>query len=451
MPGLPVPIRPAHLLNLLVALLVATAAAALPATSSAARVPTAPALTRTAFAPGSWAAHYVVGPTPVIDSQGTTWQPATGVTGGSLVQGYGGIGDTGSPQLYTLSRQGITSWTVPVPGPGRYSIDLLFADLTNQYAGARVFTVTASDAWGAIDSSGSIDIARFAGWYHPYHYSSVVGVRTGSSVRFTFAATIGTTTISALSVISDGPQTAQRTLLDENFDGPAGTPPPAIWSPTLGSGWEQNTVETYTAASNQLDGNGHLAITAYAQGNGTYTSGRLQTSGTFSFGYGVVSARIQIPTGDGIFPAFWAVGATAGVDWPQVGEMDLMEGALPASTVNAHVHSLGDSTDPESGYQGYREASLGREWDTGSSLGGAFHVYSARYAPGAITFYLDGTRYFTAAIEDLRSGEGWPFNGAPFYLILNLQLGAMPWTGYTSAASVGAGKTMLVDWVRVTT
>src|SRR5271169_3936809 len=139
----------------------------------------------------------------------------------------------------------------------------------------------------------------------------------------------------------------------DEFSGADGSAPDATkWAiQTGGGGWGNNELESYTArtANVQVSG-GNLVITAikedYAGSDGIarhYTSARLQTKGMFSQQYGRFEARIKIPKGQGMWPAFWMLGNNIDtVPWPACGENDIMEniGKEP-SIVHASLHAGG--------------------------------------------------------------------------------------------------------------
>src|SRR5438552_14367198 len=134
-----------------------------------------------------------------------------------------------------------------------------------------------------------------------------------------------------------------RMVWHDEFAGPANEPPDrAKWTYDLGAtGWGNAELENYTNSTNNaaLDGEGHLVIQAIAA-NGGYTSARLKTEGIAAFTYGRIEARIKLPFGQGIWPAFWMLGSDIGtVGWPRCGEIDIMEniGKEPAM-VHGTVH-----------------------------------------------------------------------------------------------------------------
>ena len=234
-----------------------------------------------------------------------------------------------------------------------------------------------------------------------------------------------------------------RLVWSDEFNGAPGTPPErAKWVYDLGGGgWGNQELEVYTdSRGNSLqDGRGNLVIQALERSPGQFTSARLKTQDKFSAEYGRVEARIKIPYGQGIWPAFWMLGAnvtTAG--WPACGEIDIMEniGREP-STVHGTVHGPGYS-----GAHG-----IGRPFALASGrFADDYHVYAIEWAPQRIDFLVDGTRYHTVTPASLPPGAKWVFD-QPFFLILNVAVGGA-WPGNPDATSVFPQR-MLVDYVRV--
>lgn len=407
----------------------------------------------------TWSAHYTVGVKQLTDSQGRTWQPASGITGGTVSTTDGRIGATGSPQLYKVFRAGIQKWTVRVPEAGRYALDVLVCDTTSsQSGGQRATTVTANGGSATAVLMANLDPVAVGGWWHPYHAANTVDI-TGNTVTLSFTASKGSTVASGLSIAYVGPTVARQTTLTQDFSGAArSAPSQSVWNYTKGVGWEgTNTKQAYTDSPSNvsLDGAGNLKITAlrqdFAGSNGTskWTSARLNSQNKFTFGYGHISARIKVPGGTGTWPAFWATGATPKVEWPQSGEIDMLEayGSYP-TRASSHIESLGNNSDPR-GWHDHPIATLGKDWNSGTTVSQAFHLYASDYEPGYIAFSLDGLTYEVATPEDLQSGEQWPFDGSPNYLQVNLAIGNCTWSGVTPDNGP-ASYTMLVDYIRVT-
>lgn len=212
----------------------------------------------------------------------------------------------------------------------------------------------------------------------------------------------------------------------DDFNGPAGSPPDRHrWVITPGPG-DSGTLETYTAraANVCLDGHGHLAITARRAGR-AYTSARVRTRRVWKFG--TIEARIKVPPGRGLWPAFWALGADYSLlGWPACGEIDVME-ILGQKThrVHASVHDA------------LIESSIGTAVPEDLSRG--FHIYGVTWTALSVSMSVDGTTYATFPL---------PFD-EPVFFVLDLQVGGpQSWPGAANG-STRFPATMLVDWVRI--
>ena len=229
----------------------------------------------------------------------------------------------------------------------------------------------------------------------------------------------------------------------DEFNGPANSAPDAAkWTYDLGGGgWGNQELETYTNLPQNVfvDGAGHLVIRAERSGS-TYTSARLKTLGKFSAQYGTIEARIRLPFGQGIWPAFWMLGtnfATAG--WPQCGEIDIMENIGQQPSINH-----GSAHGP--GYSGGNSVTGLYTLPGGARLSDDFHVFAIQWAPGTIKFLVDGNPYKTVTASSLPSGAPWVFD-SPFFLILNVAVGGS-WPGGPDATTQFPQQ-MMVDYVRV--
>ena len=230
----------------------------------------------------------------------------------------------------------------------------------------------------------------------------------------------------------------------DEFDGAAGTlPNPAKWTYDLGGGgWGNQELETYTnqPTNVQLDGNGHLVIRADRAGGG-YTSARIKTKGLFSPQYGHIEARIRLPFGQGIWPAFWMLGANyPATPWPDCGEIDIMENVGREPSVNH-----GSAHGP--GYSGGSSISSAYTLPGGAKFSDDFHVFAIDWAPQSIAFSVDGTVYRTIRPASLPAGAPWVFD-KPFYLILNVAVGGT-FPGNPNGTTQFPQE-MIVDYVRVT-
>lgn len=228
----------------------------------------------------------------------------------------------------------------------------------------------------------------------------------------------------------------------DEFEGPAGSAPdPSVWVPELGAGgWGDAQLQTYTEppANAALTGSGMLTVTARTGADGAITSARFTTRGRVAFRYGTIAARLKVPPGSGVWPAFWMLGNDIDeVGWPACGEIDVMEyvGADP-SAVRGTAHGPG--------YAGLG-GGIGQGHEAGSPLSDDFHVFSVDWGPGQLVWRLDEDEYFRLTAADVTGP--WPFEH-PFFLVLNLAVGGT-WPG-NELDPAALPAELLVDWVRVT-
>lgn len=247
--------------------------------------------------------------------------------------------------------------------------------------------------------------------------------------------------------------TLSNLVWEDNFD-VDGAPDASKWAFEIGDGtaqgipgWGNNELQYYTDRPENVSvENGVLKITARQEsfeGSG-YTSARLITKGLFQQKYGRFEARVKLPTGQGLWPAFWLLGDDSNGDiWPQIGEIDVMEylGDEPTQifgTIHGPQYSGGESISKEFVLEADR-------FDTG------FHIFGIEWTPDFINFYVDDKLYQTlkpSDVEEETNGEGeWVFNDREFYMILNMAVGGnLP--GPPNADTMFP-QTMYVDYVRV--
>jgi beta-glucanase (GH16 family) len=235
----------------------------------------------------------------------------------------------------------------------------------------------------------------------------------------------------------------------DEFNGPDGSAPdPAKWTAvTNDSGYGNRELEFYTPRpANTHQQNGSLVITARREEftgpdgqSRDYTSARLESRGLFDLKYGRVEARIKIPRGQGIWPAFWMLGTNFDqVGWPACGEIDIMEnvGSEP-SKVHGSLHGPGYSGgSPLTGVYSLPDQ---------SHFSDDYHVFAIEWEPRVIRFYVDGTLFETQSADSVPAGH-WAFDHS-FYLVLNVAVGGY-WPGNPDATTE-LPQSMLVDWVRV--
>jgi beta-glucanase (GH16 family) len=226
----------------------------------------------------------------------------------------------------------------------------------------------------------------------------------------------------------------------DDFNGPSGSAPNAsYWSYATGTGWDDG-VENYQSANALLDGQGHLVIQANKTRNG-YTSGRVQTKNKLSLGYGTVTARIKMPSGQGLWPAFWLVGADEDTTpWPQCGEIDIIELVSNATTYYTTLHGpMSGASDTPSGTQQAQFSGPIADLSTD------YHNYWVIHLADQITVGIDGQTLGTVTPASLPAGAQWVYN-RPMYAILNLAVGGS-WAGPPNS-STQFPATMLVDWLQ---
>ena len=245
------------------------------------------------------------------------------------------------------------------------------------------------------------------------------------------------------------PASEWKVVWSDEFKQPDGSAPdPSKWSyETGGSGWGNNELEYYTSRTNNVRiEDGKLVIEARKESYSgkDYTSGRLLTKGKWSGTHGRIEARIKIPRGQGVWPAFWMLGTNIDLaGWPACGEIDIMEniGKEPG-TVHGTVHGPQTGGDYNGGIGVTGKCVL----PDGKALADGFHVYAVEWATNRITWFLDGRPYFEATPAKLPKNSKWVFE-QPQYLLLNLAIGG-GWPGYPDATSTYPQR-MVVEYVRV--
>jgi beta-glucanase (GH16 family) len=235
-----------------------------------------------------------------------------------------------------------------------------------------------------------------------------------------------------------------KLVWSDEFNSAAGTAPnPGKWTYDLGGGgWGNQELEIYTKNPQNVseDGKGHLVIRAIETAPGKYTSARIKTQGKFTVTYGKIAARMKIPRGQGMWPAFWMLGSNIeNAGWPACGEIDIMEniGKEPA-LVHGTIHGPGYSGDKGISHQ-YALRSNPPLWKR-------FHVYSVVWSPASITFFIDKKAYATVTPRDLPPDTHWVYN-RPFFLLLNLAVGGK-WPGNPDQTTQFP-QSLTVDWVRI--
>jgi beta-glucanase (GH16 family) len=261
----------------------------------------------------------------------------------------------------------------------------------------------------------------------------------------------------AVAVLAATPASAQWTLVwSDEFNGPNGAAPDGSkWTYDTGAGgWGNGELQTYCAPGsntapcsaanpNAYQSGGQLVVRARNSG-GAWTSARLKTQGVAQFQYGRIEARMKLPVGAGLWPAFWMLGTDIGsVGWPQCGELDIME------WVQQYGPSVTSSTIHGPGYSGGGGIGQSFTFPNGGRTDTDFHVYGVVWSPNRVDFYRDDVNapFFTVTPGNIPGGTQWVYNH-PFFLILNLAIGGGGFPGNTNSSTPNPAL-MLVDYVRV--
>jgi beta-glucanase (GH16 family) len=260
--------------------------------------------------------------------------------------------------------------------------------------------------------------------------------------------------ISGVLLMQAPSKAASNYLWNQEFNSKSGTVDSKYWNFELGdgsdrnlAGWGNSELEYYTKENTKMDGSGNLAITAKRlskselkicyYGSCLFTSSRLSTKGKLEFQYGRIEARLKMPTGEGTWPAFWALGADIDQNsWPKSGEIDFVEGlGRTPRTVYGTVHGPG--------YSG--SSGISGELTLTKPLSSAFHIYTVDWLPGEITWKIDGKVYHKVTKADVGQNE-WVFD-KPFFLMANLAMGGN--FGGMVGPSFKSSSAFLIDYIRI--
>jgi beta-glucanase (GH16 family) len=396
----------------------------------------------------SWVTRISAGPSAFIDAAGHQWRSDTGHLGGRSAVTSAPIEGTSSPTIYQHERWGMRAYTLPVPGSGTYAITLYLAETKYSRPGERVFDVSAEGVVRASD----VDIIKAVGRNHAHHVIFTSAVTDGQ-LDLGFASKADHAKVNGIEVAFLRASTAARRLVwSDEFDGSRHAPVDRRrWRHEIGGAWGDGELQSYTArtTNSYQDGRGQLVLAVraerYTGGDSitrNYTSARISTKEKYSFQYGMFQARMQTPTGKGLWPAFWALGTDIDrTDWPGCGEIDVMEqvGQEPTKTYGT-IHG------PRNVGGGQKDYEPGRFVVHTSPLSQGFHTYGVQWLPGSMQFYFDGHAYWSITAADLPTGSRWVFDH-PFYLILNVAVGGQ-WAG-TPDVDTKFPQTLRVDHVRI--
>jgi beta-glucanase (GH16 family) len=278
-------------------------------------------------------------------------------------------------------------------------------------------------------------------------------------------AAVGSGTPSSVTSQAFTPNIPSGTLVwsDEfsNATGSSAAPNPQVWTYDTGNSgfgnhelenycaWGSNTAPCSSASPSAYVGtDGYLHIEAQQPSPSVYTSARLKTQGLFSFQYGRIEFRAQVPEAQGFWPAAWLLGNNiATVQWPACGEQDVLERVNAAKTPDwneGSIHGIGFTSSGLGTVVNFPSGQTAAQW----------HTYGMIWTKGSVAYYVDDpthpyVTYTTANMTGL-SGATWPFDaGQGSFILLNLAIGG-DWPGPPNANTPFPSE-MLVDYVRIYT
>ena len=380
-----------------------------------------------------WTRRWISAPGPLTTSRGDTWEPDAAIArGGTLAPvGRPSTSPAGSPTA--SQRLDPACYLFPIPAGGTWLVT--FGVPAGAAQSQFTYNVSA-------DSVGRPLTQQITADGHVQRVSFLVAAQAGP-LRVTIVKQGFTTAITSAAItLARRNTTPLQVAFADEFNGAPGGPDDRNWRVETGSGtWGNNELQTYTTnPANIRVNSGHLAISAQRDHSGSsvrYTSGRLNSN--FTGTYGRVEARIKVPNGAGLLPAFWMLGADAPhLPWPACGEIDIMEylGNREPTTIYTSLHGPDRSGAP---------------WKQTTSTVTArppadnFHTYALDWWPGLLQVSLDGRIFASYTPQDLSDRQTWVFD-KQYYLLLNVAVGG-DWPG-TPAPSLPFPQTMLVDYVR---
>ncbi len=259
-------------------------------------------------------------------------------------------------------------------------------------------------------------------------------------------------TIIAITVFcSEGYGAYQLVWFDE-FDGSSLNT--LNWSYDIGDGcpslcgWGNAELQYYRSQNVSVSG-GNLILEAREEsyGGSDFTSGKIHSRNKQDFLYGKIEARIKVPTGGGMWPAFWMMPTDSVYGgWAASGEIDIMETKNDTDYIGGTIHYGGSWPD--------NRYTSGTYSPGGVDFSDAFHIYTLEWEPDVMRWYVDGNLFST------KTSSQWYSDGAPgnlqapfdqyFYIIMNAAVGGH-YTGCTDPGCITASlpQQYLVDWVRV--
>jgi beta-glucanase (GH16 family) len=307
-------------------------------------------------------------------------------------------------------------------------------------------TANASDSDGSVSKvefyNGTQKLGEDLTAPYAYTWTSVAAGTYTITAKATDNA--GATTTTAVSTVTVNAVNADCYSLvwSDEFDQP--TLNSSNWNVEVNNfGGYNNELQYYTnRPENVRIENGNLVIEARKETylGREYTSGRLNSSNKKSWQYGKIEAKMKLPYGNGMWPAFWMMGNSG--NWPANGEIDIMElvggNKCGSECGDNKTHGYAwwsDNGDKSAGTQAPILAS-GKYADD-------YHVFAVEWTATSIKWSIDGNVFYTLNTSSAAMSEFQQ----PFYLLLNVAVGG-DWPGSPDASTVFPQK-MLVEYVRV--
>ena len=283
-------------------------------------------------------------------------------------------------------------------------------------------------------------------------------VKTASVCRLAYVTAMCVSLFSCARASARVPATSWRLVWSDEFDGPAGArADTAKWGYQTGDGcsagicgWGNQEKEYYTDAADNsaLSGEGQLVITGRRAsenrscyyGPCRYTSAKLTTKNKLHVAPGRVEARIKLPSGQGLWPAFWLLGARyPTTPWPMAGELDVMENhGSESRAISSAIHGPG--------YSGSTTPFVHASTLERGSFAADFHAFAVEWDSTRVQFFVDDVLHYTIARAEVERRGAWVFD-QPFYVIVNLAVGGT-FDGDPKSETI-LPATMLIDYVRV--
>ena len=380
-------------------------------------------------------------------SGGSSQKSASGgslTTGGATTSGVGGVASIGGTPSTGGSKQAASGGTATGGKPSTGGSQSATGGVVAVITGGNASTGGDASSGGSKPATGGATTGSSSstGGSKPTGGAATGGSKaTGGAVATGGMAGTGGSSAQLGCTSSDA---TYKLVWSDEFSGAAGAAVDSSkWTYDVGgNGWGNNELEYYTTgnANAAMDGNGNLAITAKSQSmNGmNYTSARLKTLGVASWTYGRIEARIKIPKGQGLWPAFWLLGTDINSNpWPACGEIDVFEniGKEP-NIIHGSIHGPG--------YSGASGPTA--QTSLSAPVGDAFHVFAIEWEQTTIRWYVDGTLYSTKTQSSIPAGATWVYSH-PFFILLNVAVGG-GWPGNPDSTTTFPQQ-MLVDYVRV--